>query len=274
MQHQDSHLSDEQLLLYLEGELPKRGAKPAQEHIESCWRCRTRRQELERAIEDFIHVHQDALDAKLPPGDGPRALLRAQMAQIASADANRRGLPSWVSSRLFRVAAASLGGVLLVALTIPGGIPWRRAARSRPAVSVPDARLTPGAAVLLSRQAVCSLENVKNKAVPVTLQRQVFEEYGIAKAEPRAYEVDYLVTPALGGAEDIRNLWPQSYSSIWNALVKDALEDRLRELVCSGDLELSQAQREIADNWVGAYKKYFHTDRPLEEHLKANPGGE
>jgi hypothetical protein len=77
--------------------------------------------------------------------------------------------------------------------------------------------------------------------------------------------VDYLITPALGGSEDIRNLWPQSYSAtIWNARVKDALEDRLHDLVCSGDLDLATAQQEISTDWIAAYKKYFHTDRPIE----------
>jgi tRNA(Glu) U13 pseudouridine synthase TruD len=136
-------------------------------------------------------------------------------------------------------------------------------------VSIPDSRLTPGAAILATRQAVCSLANTKNKAVSRALQKQVFEEYGIAGAEPQAYEVDYLITPALGGADDIRNLWPHSYSStVWNALVKDVLEDRLRDMVCNGSLDLTEAQKEIAENWIAAYKKYFHTEQPLEEHWK------
>jgi hypothetical protein len=101
--------------------------------------------------------------------------------------------------------------------------------------------------------------------VAASLQRKVFEEYGIVAAEPRAYEVDYLITPALGGADDIRNLWPQSYSAaVWNARVKDALEDRLHDLVCEGNLELATAQHDISSDWIAAYKKYFHTDGPLE----------
>jgi len=98
------------------------------------------------------------------------------------------------------------------------------------------------------------------------VRKQVFQEYGIPGAKPEAYEVDYLVTPALGGADDLRNLWPHSYSATWNARVKDELEDRLREMVCSGNLDLTEAQREIAENWIAAYKKYFHTEQPLEEH--------
>ncbi|MBV9742856.1 MAG: HNH endonuclease [Acidobacteriia bacterium] len=112
---------------------------------------------------------------------------------------------------------------------------------------------------------MCDSARPKNRAVPVSLARRVFQEYGLSGAEPRSYEVDYLITPALGGAEDIRNLWPQSYSaSTWNAQVKDALEDHLRDLVCSGQLDLATAQHDISSDWIAAYRKYFHTDRPLE----------
>jgi len=139
---------------------------------------------------------------------------------------------------------------------------------------MPDAQLTPGATVLLSRSAVCSQPGDGNKPVPTSLQREVFQEYGIPRANPRAYEVDYLVTPALGGADDIHNLWPHSHSATWSAHVKDALEDRLREMVCGGSLDLAVAQREIATDWISAYKKYFHTDEPLPEHRRpqAPPG--
>jgi len=34
-------------------------------------------------------------------------------------------------------------------------------------------------------------------------------------------------------------------------------------MVCSGKLDLSTAQRDIATDWIAACKKYFHTDRPL-----------
>jgi hypothetical protein len=129
---------------------------------------------------------------------------------------------------------------------------------------VPRASLTPGATILARAGDVCVVSIPKNRTVPVALQRQVFAEYGISGSEAQAYEVDYLITPALGGADDIHNLWPQSYSAtVWNAHVKDSLEDRLRELVCQGQLDLATAQREISADWIAAYKKYFHTDRPL-----------
>jgi hypothetical protein len=267
MNYEDTHLSDQQLLLDVEGELATQDEKPVRTHLDGCWKCRTRRQEIENAIADFIHFHQREFGAKLPPAAGRRALLKAQLAQLSTTAPRSGWFPLMRRSDWARATAALGLAVLglLVARSVAG---LQSRPRPRAAVfSIPDSKLTPGAAILASRQAVCAQANTKNKAVPVALQRKVFEEYGIAGAEPQAYEVDYLVTPALGGADDIRNLWPHSYSAtVWNARVKDDLEDRLREMVCDGSLDLAEAQQEIAGNWIAAYKKYFHADQPLEKH--------
>ena len=208
---------------------------------------------LQIAIGAFIGLHQRRFDSQIPPPDGPRAVLRAQLGGTQRA-------PSWTS--WLRAAAAAF---VLVAITYFVAYVWMSRPAARPvAVAVPDPILTPGATVLLARADVCRASNTKNKPVPAALQRKVFDEYGIHRAEPSAYEVDYLITPALGGADDIHNLWPQSYTAtVWNAQVKDALEDHLRDLVCDGELDLATAQRAIASNWIEAYKKYFHTNQPL-----------
>jgi hypothetical protein len=102
------------------------------------------------------------------------------------------------------------------------------------------------------------------RAVPTPVRQKIFQEYGIVNARADDYEIDYLIAPGLGGTEDIHNLWPESYSSpIWNAHVKDALEEHLHQMVCAGKVDLSTAQRDIATDWIAAYKKYFHTDKPL-----------
>jgi anti-sigma factor RsiW len=264
----DSHLSDQQLLLDVEGELSAHDAKQVGAHLEACWKCRARRQELESTIADFIRVHERDLDVELPPIAGPRALLKAHLAQHAAAAPDRPSL--WFAGTRGFAWALGLAACGLLVLGLWLGRSGVTRPRSRPpaaVVSIPDSRLTPGAALLVSRPAVCSQTNTNNKTVPIVLQRRVFEEYGIAGAEPRAYEVDYLITPALGGADDIHNLWPHSYSAtVWNAQVKDALENRLRQMVCDGSLDLTEAQQEIATNWIAAYKKYFHTDKPLSDH--------
>lgn len=274
MLNQESHLSDQELLLAADGELPPAQAAQAATHLSRCWSCRARRQEMEEAIVDFVRVHRGSLDPLLPAPAGPRALLKARLAEMASVPQ-----PWWTRwSRIFawswawrqagawRQAAAAL---LFTAAVATGYHYWVPAA-SRPSlrpvpVFFPEPSLTPGMAATVSKDQVCMSSRPKNRMVPVALQHAVFEEYGIPRAEPRAYEVDYLITPALGGSDDIRNLWPQSYSSaVWNARVKDALEDRLHDLVCDGSLDLVAAQHDISSDWIAAYKKYFHTDRPLE----------
>jgi hypothetical protein len=67
------------------------------------------------------------------------------------------------------------------------------------------------------------------------------------------YEYDHLVPLELGGADnDPRNLWPEPGAS---PNPKDALEDRLRSMVCDGELTLAAARQEIAGDWVGAYRR-------------------
>lgn len=263
---ENAHLSDQQLLLKLEGELPARQEKLVRAHLEACWACRARCKDLDDTIAEVARAYRNQFEGKLPPIAGPRALLKAQLQQLA---ANRglgesirfafHGWFNWVMA--LGISVLVFVGLFLYRSGVSRRNPWHPREIT---VSSPDPALTPGAALLASRGAVCAQANVKNKTVSAALQRAVFQEYGLQGADPRAYEVDYLVTPALGGAEDIHNLWPHSYSATaWNAKVKDAIEDRLRELVCDGSLDLTEAQREIAANWIAAYKKYFRTDQPL-----------
>jgi hypothetical protein len=263
----DSHLSDQELLLAADGELSPLQAEEAASHLAACWTCRVRRSEIEESIGDFVRAYRGNLDPLLPSAAGPRALLKAQFAAMT---ADMASAPRGWRARWSRLATVGYAGpalfVAALALLIyfHPGFPARQGLRVVP-VSFPEPSLTPGVAIAVNPEQVCRSMRPKNRLVPASLQRRVFEEYGIAGAEPRAYEVDYLITPALGGADDIRNLWPQSYSSaVWNAKVKDALEDRLHDMVCQGHLDLATAQQDISSDWIAAYKKYFHTDRPLE----------
>jgi hypothetical protein len=67
------------------------------------------------------------------------------------------------------------------------------------------------------------------------------------------YEYDHLVPLELGGADnDPRDLWPEPGAS---PNPKDALEDRLRSMVCDGELTLAAARQEITGDWVAAYRR-------------------
>jgi anti-sigma factor RsiW len=269
MKYKDFHLSDEQLLGEIDGELSAQDEKLARSHLDACFKCRARQQNLENAAVRFIRPDRRRPDARIPSSDWPRALLKARLRQIS--EANSESCLPWPRFAYSMACAAAIGGLLAVALAVLPSRTQRYDPRHRTMAvfSLPDSRLTPGAASLIDQREVCADAGTNNKAVTASVQRQVFEEYRIDGADPRAYEVDYLITPALGGADDIRNLWPHSYSAtVWNAQIKDALENHLRDLVCGGKLDLGEAQREIATNWIAAYKKYFRTDEPLSEHRR------
>jgi hypothetical protein len=265
MWFRESHPTDQDLIRAADGELPTRRAERLRKHLAECWECRVRAQELEGAISEFVHLHRRNLDPLLPPAAGSRALLKAQLDELTSSHRSFWRQPlAW--RRLFIPIAVSAVVLALAVLLVP----HHGASRRQPTMyasfvpmSFPATELTPGVARAKTRDQVCGTNEGKNRDVPPALRRRVFELYGMPAADPKAYEVDYLITPALGGADDIGNLWPQSYSAtIWNARVKDALEDRLHELVCRGDVDLLTAQREISRDWISAYKKYFHTESP------------
>ena len=261
------HPSDQELLLLADGELPSSRGAQVREHLAACWTCRARSAEIESVIADFVRVHHGALDPKLPPAAGSRALLKARLAE-AAAGAPQPAHLGWFESFFWRRSA--LAFAILVAIAI-GAIFHYRGSRDvatlRPqfaAAPVPNRDLTPGAARPVSRAEICAAGyRDMNRTVPISVRQAVFQKYGMANARPGDFEVDYLITPELGGSDDIRNLWPEPYASDWDAHTKDELEDRLHQMVCEGKIDLPTAQREIAGDWISAYKKYFHTDRPL-----------
>lgn len=132
--------------------------------------------------------------------------------------------------------------------------------------SLPNAKLTPGATLDVTKDDICTPGYSKKvRDVPVTVKKQVYAEYNVQYV-PHAYEVDHLISLELGGSNSIRNLWPESYSIYWNAHVKDALENRLHSLVCNGTVSMQDAQKAISTDWIAAYKNYFHTNEPLPNH--------
>jgi hypothetical protein len=135
------------------------------------------------------------------------------------------------------------------------------------ASNLPNKGLTPGI-VRESSANVCTTEHEEVvKPVSAELRQKVLNEYGMSNANSDDYEIDYLIAPDLGGQADIQNLWPQpKKSAVWDSKAKDALEERLHGLVCSGQLDISTARHDIASNWIEAYQKYFKTDQPQLPH--------
>jgi hypothetical protein len=279
----DLHVADPDLLLYAGGELDAGRTGQVRAHLECCSRCRERLAKFEITLADFSAAHREALSAELPPMESSRAILQERLAQATNEEFTPPGpLSRWFAGLNPRraVAFSGLAAATCVLLAIwvhgPGrqSVPRTEVGR----LEEPDFRLTPGATDPVTENDLCgSSAGTRVAAVPLSLKRKVFEEYGLAPRRTNDYEVDYLITPELGGATDIRNLWPEPYeNTAWNAHVKDQLEDRLHRMVCHGEVDLGTAQHDISTDWIAAYRKYFHAEQPLSDrsalHLSSQRG--
>lgn len=131
---------------------------------------------------------------------------------------------------------------------------------------LPDPKLTPGDVNPVSDiKNICTvgytsgIDRTGNRVrnVPIKLRNKVFKLYNIDPKSDR-FEMDHLISLQLGGSNDIKNLWPQSYTTKpYNARKKNVLENKMRSLICQGKLDMITAQKEISSNWIEAYKKYI-----------------
>lgn len=264
-----SHPDDANLLLCgLDTETPAVDDATAA-HVSSCEPCRRRLRclvDADRQLQGLGGPDDWTLNAR-------RVRARAELQARLSAES-----ASWPAPRPQPVSLA-VGAVLclgLVAIGITAGFQWLGRGGAEPraasldtkpptvARALPIRRLTPGATVAIPVDELCRARAVEPSAIPAAVRASVLRSYGMEAAPDHEYELDFLITPELGGSPDPRNLWPEPYHSpVWNAAVKDELEWLLPRLVCAGQLDLETAQRDIAVDWIAAYKKYFKTDRPL-----------
>ena len=263
LRQNEQHLSDEELVLASGNELGER-AEGAQRHLDFCARCRERAAEFEALFAELAHAETNSLESQLPAAAGARAMLRARISEMSyRTDSTFSCSP--LSRRFLTYALGMATIAILAAVTAfvahrgSAGVVAESSAR----IIRPNRTLTPGIAHQVSLDKVCSMshEEVVKQVSPAERQK-VFEEYGIPLDQADKYEVDYLVTPGLGGDDDIRNLWPEPYNAAsWSARVKDVLEERLHEMVCLHQLDLTEAQRAIATDWIAAYEKYVGASR-------------
>lgn len=256
------HLSDERLLLLVDGELTPRRAEATRRHLRICPPCRARFERIEASAAAFGRAYRHGLDAPGVGADPLRDTLKTQLAELNG----RARRPSWVTACAILIATV-LGLEFVSSRSGPPTAPGDRHATLRPI-----AYLTPGATRPIAAADLCATRRAATRAIPARVRQAVVRDYSMEHVPAREYELDYLITPELGGSDDRRNLWPERYSSgQWNARVKDELELLLPRLVCAGTVPLATAQREMATDWVAAYKKYFHTDRPLHAYSPGAP---
>jgi hypothetical protein len=89
------------------------------------------------------------------------------------------------------------------------------------------------------------------------VKKKLMREAGIDEARIRDYELDHIVPLELGGhPRKLSNLMLQPWEGEHGARAKDTLETRLRSLVCHGELDLTDAQVCIAQDWEACAGKY------------------
>jgi hypothetical protein len=268
------HISDYELLLAADHEIGTARGAEIRLHLSRCESCAGRMRRLEEISNGVTVAYRSSPNVEALDADTARRNLLRRMQERPESLFRLRRVADWagaffgrnrrlVQSLAFACIAALVIGIFYqrVWLTNSGG-----SIADVQAAPLPRPNLTPGATWAVPVDVCLVTPKEDASAIPISERKEVFREYGMDYRHAGQYELDHLITPALGGTDDIHNLWPEPYGSTeWNAHVKDQLEDRLHQMVCSGQIDLPTAQRAISTNWIEAYKHYFHTDKPLPE---------
>jgi hypothetical protein len=274
MIHLSTHLSDEALLLVIDDELPPRRLLRARRHLAGCETCRARLARIDQALADVFDLCRTDADRPLPPPAPARARLAKRMAKGGTRSADTFAffmVPNRMPDRRWLYGAAVVLLALATGLVLRGQRHAPMAIARAGVFLLPRADLTPGATSPVTLQDICGPDRFgQTEPIPIAVHQAIFTRYGADYRRAPEYELDYLITPELGGASDARNLWPQPFARTpWNAYVKDELERLFHRLVCEGNIELATAQREMASDWIAAYKRYFNTSSPLRNYEAA-----
>jgi len=276
MKHATPHPSEETLVRAVDGELPPRGRAALEAHLATCEACEARMASIRSSAGAASAACLRNAERTAPALDEMRTRLRTSLAD-RSAALDR----SWrfqAARRIARIPIAAVAAAALLLLASATALVRYEIEKRGPAArrapieagALPIPALTPGATASVTAADLCAGRGPSKEDIAPAVRQAVLRDYGMEGLPDADYELDYLITPELGGSSDRRNLWPERYGArVWNARVKDELEGLLPTLVCRGAVDLADAQREIAANWIAAYQKYFHTDRPVIAEARA-----
>jgi hypothetical protein len=82
-------------------------------------------------------------------------------------------------------------------------------------------------------------------------KQEVMRRYGQPESGLHSVEIDHFVSLEIGGLNDVTNLWPQPMPE---ARKKDVVETWLKRQVCSGAMQLKDAQQAI-HHWPELYRQ-------------------
>lgn len=137
---------------------------------------------------------------------------------------------------------------------------------------MPNPLLSPGEIRTTDSVVICEQHTSEVRKTTSAMKKQVYAEYDV---EPHvgictdvirktkagtlvkeSCEVDHIIPLELGGADTVNNLWPQPYNpdSGLGAHAKDRVEDFLHQEVCTKQLGVVEAQREMVVEWEQIYR--------------------
>jgi hypothetical protein len=144
--------------------------------------------------------------------------------------------------------------------------------------TLPRHDLTPGVVRTLTAAQICKTKwGADTRGVTAKMKKDVMAAYKFSiKACPftlasgeraRRVEIDHLIPRSIGGADDVKNLWPQCYEptnpdkskQANGAHKKDRLETYLHRKVCEKRAAklLKQYQTKIRRNWLSLYREIY-----------------
>ena len=112
----DEHISDEQMIAFIDGELSPRKQLEIHRHLESCWRCRAERQQIEATVFALVERRQQLLKRFLPlPPKGEERFISLLDQRI---ERQRQGYAAFFLSLLRRLSLESMNPIVASTLVI------------------------------------------------------------------------------------------------------------------------------------------------------------
>lgn len=129
-----------------------------------------------------------------------------------------------------------------------------------PDFAYPDTVYTPGLAATQSIDDLTASYDSQtysqaHRNVPQSVKNAVCKEYPQNCTGP--VEIDHFIPVALGGSNDITNLWAEPGTGQWNFHDKDKLEAFLVIQVKTKRISVKDAQNCIVSDWVACYQRYI-----------------
>lgn len=98
---------------------------------------------------------------------------------------------------------------------------------------------------------VCLAMAQPRAMVPSDAAREILAAYGVSDEDTHDFDLDFLIPPALGGANDVSNIWPVPRADRVSDL-KQQTDDALRAAVCAQRVGIPAAQFAVASDWTTA----------------------